>query len=67
MTIEPISGAEHDIPPLTAGAEEALAEVNPLDPDAIAPIAAEEPDPHTARELRSRALMLTAGAGPAET
>ena len=64
--IIPIPGAEHDIPPLTPEAEAALATVDDLDPDAIAPIAATEPDPHTARELRSRILMLKAGAGPAD-
>jgi hypothetical protein len=65
--ITPIPGAEHDIPPLTPEAEAALAEVDPLDPEAIAPVAAAEPDPLTARELRSRVLMLKAGAGPADT
>lgn len=64
--IHRISGAEHDIPPLTPAAEVALSDVDPLDPDAIAPIAASEEDPSTARELRSRVLMLKAGAGPAE-
>lgn len=64
--IEPIPGAEHDIPPLTPAAEVALSDVDPLDPDAIAPIAAAEEDAATARELRSRVLMLKAGAGPAD-
>ena len=64
--IQPIAGAEHDIPRLTPAAEVALAHVDPLDPDAIAPIAAIEEDAATARELRSRVLMLKAGAGPAE-
>lgn len=64
--IQPIPGAEHDIPPLTPDAEVALSDVDPLDPDAIAPIAAAEEDAATARELRSRVLMLKAGAGPAD-
>lgn len=64
--IQPIPGAEHDIPPLTPAAEVALSDVDPLDPEAIAPIAAAEEDAATARELRSRVLMLKAGAGPAD-
>jgi hypothetical protein len=61
-----IAGAEHDIPPLSPAAAEALEEVDVLDPEAIAPIAAAESDDLTARELRSRILMLKAGAGPAD-
>lgn len=64
--VQPIPGAEHDIPPLTPAARGALADVDPLDPEAIAPIAMLEDDPATARELRSRVLMLKAGAGPAD-
>ena len=68
MTLDviPIPGAEHDIPPLSQEAAEVLQDVDPLDPEAIAPIAASEEDPATARELRSRVLMLKAGAGPAD-
>lgn len=61
-TITPISGAEHDIPPLSPAAAEALAGVDPLDPDAIAEAAAVADDPHAARELRSRRLMQRAPA-----
>jgi hypothetical protein len=61
-----IVGAEHHIPPLSPAAAEALEDVDILDPDAIAPIAAAEADGLTARELRGRILMLKAGAGPAD-
>lgn len=68
MTFEatPIPGAEHDIPPMSPEVAERLSDVDPLDPEAISPIAADEPDPATARELRSRVIMLKAGAGPAD-
>ena len=46
--VQPIPDAEHDIPPLTPAARGALADVDPLDPEAIAPIAMSEDDPATA-------------------
>lgn len=61
-----IPGAEHDIPPLTPAARAALEGANPLDADVVSAAAVDEDDPDTARELRSRALMLKAGAGPAD-
>lgn len=65
--ISQIPGAEHDIPPLTQAAKSVLEGVDPLDPEIVAAIAFEEDDPLIARELRSRALMLKAGAGPADS
>lgn len=61
-----IPGAEHDIPPLTPAARDALEGADPLDAERVSAAAFEEADPDTARELRSRALMLKAGAGPAD-
>lgn len=61
-----IPGAEHDIPPLTPAAKDALEGADPLDAERVSAVAFEETDPDTARELRSRALMLKAGAGPAD-
>lgn len=63
--ITPIRGAEHDIPPLSQDAADALDGLDPLDADDVSAMAADEPDPVIARELRSRALMIRAGAGPA--
>jgi len=61
-----IPGAEHDVPPLTPKAKAALGGADPLDPNIVTAVAFGEDDADTSRELRSRALMLKAGAGPAD-